>query len=174
MTSLRPMCTALAWTAGRFLHQVLAAHLRSYPAKSVTLPWRDPELGKPVKVHLIVTTRNDSAMALPSFNARSRSTARRLRVSRSAVRSRQACTACGTGMRPAARGCASPVEVSACLGHSDVAFTMRTYGHLMESSAERAGQRSRQRSPTLGRQRKTPERARPPMTAVHEWYIGGH
>ena len=35
-------------------------------------------------------------------------------------------------------GGASPVEVSAYLGHSDIAFTMRTYGHLMPSSAERA------------------------------------
>jgi integrase len=35
-------------------------------------------------------------------------------------------------------GGASPVEVSAYLGHSDVAFTLRTYAHLMPSSEDRA------------------------------------
>jgi integrase len=119
--------------------EALASHLRSYPAKSVTLPWRDPELGKPVTVHLIVTTRNDAAIARPAFNARSWSTARRradipvggeIETGMHGLRHWYASSLLAGG--------ASPVEVSVYLGHSDVAFTMRTYGHLMESSAERA------------------------------------
>lgn len=117
----------------------LEAHLYAYPAKRVTLPWRDPDHGKPVTVSLVVTTRNDQAITRPAFNATAWSTARRradipvggeIETGMHALRHWYASSLLAGG--------ASPVEVAAYLGHSDVAFTMRTYGHLMESSAERA------------------------------------
>jgi integrase len=117
----------------------LAAHLRTFPAKAVTLPWRDPENGIPVTVHLIVTNRNDSAVSRLAFNPRTWSTARRraglkiggeIETGMHGLRHWYASTLLAGG--------ASPVEVSAYLGHSDVGFTLRTYGHLMPSSAERA------------------------------------
>lgn len=43
---------------------------------SVTLPWHDPDHGKPTTVQLIVTTRNDMAIARPAFNATAWSTSR--------------------------------------------------------------------------------------------------
>lgn len=59
-------------------------------------------------------------------------------------------------------GGTSPVEVSAYLGHSDVAFTMRTYGHLMESSAERArtGDHGSLRQRSEGSERRREQRTR--------------
>jgi len=117
----------------------LEEHLRTYAAKRVTLPWRDPDRGKPVTVSLVVTTRNGMAITRPAFNATAWSTARR----RTGIPVGGEIETGMHGLRhwyasSLLAGGASPVEVSAYLGHSDVAFTLRTYGHLMPSSAKRA------------------------------------
>lgn len=116
----------------------LAAHLSTYPAQAVTLPWRELD-GKPTTVHLISTTRNDLAIRRTSFNETVWSTARKraglpvggeIETGMHALRHWYASSLLAGG--------ASPVEVSEYLGHADVAFTLRTYGHLMPSSESRA------------------------------------
>ncbi len=114
----------------------LAAHLQRFPAKRVTLPWRDPENGKPTTVHLIVTTRNDKPLDRLLFNSRSWPTARRkaeIPASREngthALRHWYASTLLEAGV--------SIRAVSDYLGHADPGFTLRTYTHLMPSGEER-------------------------------------
>lgn len=115
----------------------LAAHLQRFPAKRVTLPWRDPANGKPVTVHLIVTTRNDNPLDRMLFNSRSWPTARRnagIPADRDngthALRHWYASTLLEAGV--------SIRAVSEYLGHADPGFTLRTYTHLMPTGEERA------------------------------------
>lgn len=115
--------------------QELAAHLKRYPAPKVTLPWKHDE-GKPVTVKLIVTTRVLHACDRNKFNGGPWATARRkaeIPASREngmhALRHWYASTLLESGI--------SIRAVAEYLGHSDPAFTLRTYTHLMPSGEER-------------------------------------
>jgi integrase len=47
----------------------LAAHLVKWPARPITLPWRDPERGKKTTVSLMATTRERTVIGRNYFNA---------------------------------------------------------------------------------------------------------
>lgn len=147
----------------------LAAHLSTYPAQAVTLPWREPD-GKPTTVHLITTTRNDQAIRRTSYNETVWSTARKhagltiggeIETGMHGLRHWYASSLLAGG--------ASAVEVSAYLGHSDVAFTLRTYGHLMPSSESRA----REAIEAAFERSRTAGNAAAPDGSLHQRYIGG-
>lgn len=134
------------------MKQALITHLRSYPAKTVTLPWRDPRGERLLTVDLIVTTRNDMAITRTAFNATVWSTARRrahipvggeIETGMHGLRHWYASSLLAGG--------ASPVEVSAYLGHADVAFTCGPTDTSCRRARNERGPPSRRRSAMLGR-----------------------
>ncbi len=113
----------------------LAAHLASFPARAVTLPWREPS-GDPVTVDLVVTNRESKAMNRNYFNPfiwHKALVAAEVEVKRAngchALRHFYASTLLDAGETIKA--------LSEYLGHADPGFTLRTYTHLMPSSHER-------------------------------------
>ena len=114
----------------------LSAHLKAFPPARVELPWLTPESEDRVRVALVLTTRERSALNRNYFNANLWRAAQReagVEPSRDngthALRHWYASVLLDAGE--------SIRAVSEYLGHSDPGFTLRTYTHLMPSSAER-------------------------------------
>lgn len=112
----------------------LAAYLAAYPARQVTLPWREPS-GEPVTVPLVLTSREGKALNRNYVNGlwKQALTAAGVEPTRDngshALRHFYASTLLDAGE--------SVKAVSEYLGHADAGFTLRTYTHLMPSSEER-------------------------------------
>lgn len=112
------------------------AHLSQFPPVRVTLPWLTPENEERVTVPLLLTTRERGALNRNYFNSSPwRSAQRRANVEPTrdngchALRHWYASVLLDAGE--------SIRAVSEYLGHSDPGFTLRTYTHLMPSSAKR-------------------------------------
>jgi integrase len=117
------------------VRELLAAYLAKNPALPVTLPWREVD-GEPIKVPLILTTRQSGAVNRNHFNTY---------VWKRALENAGVPDARENGMHALRHHYASVLldggesikAVSEYLGHSDAGFTLRTYTHLMPSSDER-------------------------------------
>jgi integrase len=117
------------------LRDLLAAHLASHPARSVTLPWGDVD-GTPVTASLVLTSREGNALNRNHFNSH---------VWRKALEAGCVPLARENGMHALRHHYASTLldagesikAVSEFLGHADPGFTLRTYTHLLPSSDER-------------------------------------
>lgn len=118
------------------LLRLLDDHIQRFPPVTVTLPWESPD-GAPTTVDLLVTAPVGGPLQRRHFN---------LRVWQ------VACRAAGItaptredGMHALRHHYASVLldagesikALSTYLGHTDPGFTLRTYTHLMPSSAER-------------------------------------
>lgn len=123
----------------------ISAHMQSFPATSVALPWRELD-GDPAEVDLLVTTAHRTAVNRRYFNETFWKPALvkagaipPLKKGERNDRSRE------HGMHALRHWYASVLldagesikAVSEYLGHADAGFTLRTYTHLMPSSHER-------------------------------------
>ena len=113
----------------------LAGHIRQFPPRPVTLPWRVPG-GKPRTETLLFTGRHGGAIFRGDFNARAWRPARRtarMAAGREngmhALRHRYASVLLAGGV--------DIVRLSEYLGHHDPAFTLRIYSHLMPDAEDR-------------------------------------
>ncbi|TCP56685.1 site-specific recombinase XerD [Tamaricihabitans halophyticus] len=114
----------------------LRSHLDSYPPISVTLPWKHPG-GVPVTARLIVYSRERTAAWRPVYNqwawepALKKAGVQRVprRDGFHALRHFYASTLLDAGETITA--------LAQYLGHSDPAFTLKVYTHLMPSSKHR-------------------------------------
>lgn len=114
----------------------LAAYLAKWTARPITLPWRDHEKGKPVTVALMATTRERTVINRSYFNSN---------IWKPALRGAGVPVTRANGVHALRHFFASALldggesirAVSEYLGHADPGFTLRTYTHLMPSSAER-------------------------------------
>ena len=113
----------------------LAAHLRAWPARDVTLPWQTTS-GKPTTHRLIFTTRESKAANRNYFNTY---------LWKPALRAVGVPPTRDNGMHALRHRFASVVldggasikELAEWLGHADPEFTLRVYTHLMPSGADR-------------------------------------
>lgn len=113
----------------------LASHLKRYPSKRITLPWKTLD-GPPVTASLIFTGSMGLALDRNRFNHR---------VWRPALRAAGVETGRENGMHALRHFYASVLldagesikALSEYLGHHDPGFTLRTYTHLMPSSGTR-------------------------------------
>ncbi|KUL40768.1 tyrosine-type recombinase/integrase [Actinoplanes awajinensis] len=117
----------------------VARAIRDYPvpAVAVTLPWEDPDHGSAVTFRLVFTTPYGNAINRNTFNTWNwRPALKRLGIQPSPE----------TGMHALRHFFASTLldagesikAIAEWLGHSDPAFTLRVYTHLMSSSQGRA------------------------------------
>jgi integrase len=112
------------------------AHLDQFRAQEVELPWETPESVQRLRAPLLLTTRERRALNRNYFNPY----VWRLAQARAGVEPTRE-----NGMHALRHWYASVLldagesirAVSEYLGHSDPGFTLRTYTHLMPSSAER-------------------------------------
>lgn len=117
------------------VRELLAAYLVKYPAREITLPWREVD-GELVTVPLVLTTRQSGAANRNHFNTY---------VWKKALRAADVPTTRDNGTHALRHHYASVLldagesikAVSEYLGHADAGFTLRTYTHLMPSSGER-------------------------------------
>ena len=125
--------------------QVLAAHLKAYPAQSVTLPWRTLD-GQPAAVQLVFTAENGTAYQRTHFNenvwkpalARAGVIPKREKGKRYAAAGKDGMHALRHHYASVLLDAGESIKALALyLGHSDPGFTLRTYTHLMPSSEER-------------------------------------
>jgi integrase len=117
--------------------RLVKEHLNAFPAKRITLPWEHPEHGDPTAVSLMFTNSAGNAILRHTFNvyhwrkALNRAGIEPSReVGMHALRHFFASTLLGAGE--------SIKAIAEWLGHSDPAFTLRTYTHLMQTSQGRA------------------------------------
>lgn len=118
------------------VRDAVAAHLASWPAEPVTLPWEHPD-GQPVTHQLVLTTPVGAPLSRKNFNRQ---------VWEPALREAGVPLARENGMHALRHYYASVLldagesikALSEYLGHTDPGFTLRTYTHLMPSSSERA------------------------------------
>lgn len=115
--------------------EAINAHMTAYPPIEVTLPWEKSD-GKPTTFTLILYSREKKALARNYINsfiwkpALKRAGVPTTRENGShALRHFYASTALHEGE--------SIKALSEYLGHADPGFTLRTYTHLVEGSAER-------------------------------------
>jgi integrase len=114
-------------------------YLADFPAVPVTLPWEDPFRGEPVTVPLLLTTARRNPIDPDTFNTWAWHPAL-VKVGITPSRT--------TGMHALRHFFASALldggecikAIAEWLGHSDPAFTLRVYTHLMVSSQGRARQ----------------------------------
>lgn len=114
----------------------LAGYLARWPARKVTLPWLDPEGGRPTTVPLVVTTRESGAVHRSYFNRR---------IWKPALRKVGVPPTRENGTHALRHFYASALleggenirALSEYLGHADPGFTLRVYTHLMPSSGQR-------------------------------------
>jgi len=113
------------------------AHRERFPPMAVTLPWREPD-GEPVTAQLLLTNEDGGAVHRTRFNRV---------VWRPALdQAGMGRTNRQDGMHALRHFFASTLldagesirALADWLGHSDPAFTMRVYTHLMPSSTERS------------------------------------
>jgi integrase len=115
----------------------LDVHMRRYPPVKVTLPWEDPDSDKMVTVELVFTNERKGAITRCTFDAKHWQRALR-----------RACVPQGreNGIHALRHFYASALldagesikAVSRYLGHSNPAFTLRVYTHLMPGGEDRA------------------------------------
>jgi integrase len=117
------------------VHDAITASMTAHPPVEVTLPWNVRD-GKPTTVSLLLTSREKKALNRNYFNTFIwRPALQRVGVPGErengchALRHFYASTALHEGETIKA--------VSEYLGHADPGFTLRTYTHLMDGSAER-------------------------------------
>lgn len=114
----------------------LSAHLSDWPAAGVTLPWERPD-GRPETARLLVTTRDGRPANANNLNKH---------VWKPALRRAGVAATRENGMHALRHWFASALlddgqsikVVSELLGHTNEAFTLRTYTHLMPDSRDRA------------------------------------
>ena len=114
----------------------LSEHVREFPPRLVTLPWREPG-GEPHTARLLFTTPRGGALNRDYFD---------LRTWRPARRAAGLADTRENGMHAlrhyyASRLLAGRVDikrVQAALGHHSAAFTLDVYGHLMPDLEDRA------------------------------------
>jgi integrase len=112
-------------------------YFETYPPIPITLPWEDPLKGDPVTVLLAFRTPRRNAIDRGTFNEKAWHPALR---AAGIERTRE------TGMHALRHYFASMLlaagmsirDVAEYLGHSDPAFTLRVYTHLLPSSDRRA------------------------------------
>jgi integrase len=114
----------------------LAAYLATFPARTVTLPWKKPDATETAKVRLMVTSRESKALDKNYINQRIWKPALEkvgIEPTRAngthALRHFYASVLLDAGENVKA--------LSEYLGHADPGFTLRVYTHLMKASAER-------------------------------------
>ncbi len=117
--------------------EAVRVHLKEFPPVAVTLPWEDPRHGDLVTVPLVFTTTYRTVMRQNVFAATAWHRALRhagVEVSRAngvhALRHFYASALLDAGE--------SVKAVAEWLGHSNAAFTLRVYAHLMPESPGRA------------------------------------
>lgn len=118
------------------VREALAAYLVTYPATTVELPWETPDSDKLVRVSLVLSTRERSALNRNYINTY---------IWKKALMKAGVEPSRENGMHALRHFYASVLldagesirAVSEYLGHSDPGFTLRVYTHLMPSSAER-------------------------------------
>lgn len=118
-----------------FVRDELAAHLATFPARHVELPWAEPA-GAHVSVPLVVSTRENTVITRGYFNSS---------LWKPAVRAAGLKGGREDGMHALRHWYASVLldggesikAVSEYLGHADAGFTLRTYTHLMPASQDR-------------------------------------
>jgi len=116
--------------------EALAEHIRLYPPREVTLPWRTPD-GKPRTELLIFTSSRGGVIARTQFNkavwlpARTAAGIASVRANgMHALRHRYASVLLAGGVDIRA--------LSDYLGHHDPGFTLRIYAHLLPSAEGKA------------------------------------
>jgi integrase len=113
----------------------LSAHLERHPARTVTLPWEEPD-GQPVTVRLVFTNRRGFAIAKNNFNHVWKRGLERADIEPTRehgfhmLRHTYASTLLASGV--------DILVVAEYLGHTDPGFTLRTYTHLTEKAPDRA------------------------------------
>jgi integrase len=118
------------------LLRLLDDHISRFPPVPVTLPWVEPN-GDPVTLDLVLTTSAGGPLDRRHFNERVWHPARKAAGITDPTRA--------DGMHALRHHYASVLldagesvkALSEYLGHTDAGFTLRTYTHLMPSSAER-------------------------------------
>jgi integrase len=119
--------------------RAVKTYLADFPASSVTLPWEDPFRGEPVTARLLLTSPRGNPIDPYTFNTWSWHRALG-EVGITPTRS--------TGTHALRHFFASSLldagesikAIAEWLGHTDPAFTLRVYTHLMVSSQGRARQ----------------------------------
>ncbi|GIG03240.1 site-specific integrase [Catellatospora citrea] len=120
----------------RRVAEALEKHMAEFPPVAITLPWEDPDKGKPVTARVIFTDGLRTAINRSTFDRKHWARARR----RAGVpKSRE------NGMHALRHYYASVrlhageniKAVSEDLGHNDPAFTLRVYMHLMPGTDSR-------------------------------------
>lgn len=114
----------------------LAAHIERFPAREVTLPWKDPD-GKPRTERLVFTNTHGRALGSNYVNS---SIWRPARIAAGLPDTRD------NGMHALRHRYASVLlaggvdinRLSAYLGHASAAFTLSVYCHLMPSDDDQA------------------------------------
>lgn len=113
----------------------LAAYLKAFPAKTVTLPWETAG-GKPTAAALIITSRESRALNRNQFNQYTWKPALE-KVGIEPSRG-NGCHALRHFFASVLLDAGESVKaLSSYLGHSSAAFTLRTYTHLMPASEDR-------------------------------------
>jgi integrase len=113
----------------------ITAHVTAHPPVNVTLPWMVVD-GKPTTVPLLLTSRERKGLNRNYFNT----SLWRPALARVGIRDERAngCHALRHFYASTALHEGETIKaVSEYLGHADPGFTLRTYTHLMEGSAER-------------------------------------
>ena len=113
----------------------LAAHLEQFPARLVTLPWREPG-GEPVSASLVMTSATGLAVNRNTFNRYQW---------QPALKAAGVPAGRDAGTHQLRHHFASVLLYAGCdiralseyLGHTDPGFTLRTYTHLMPSAHDR-------------------------------------
>lgn len=117
------------------VRDLLAAHLSAHPPRSVTLPWRTLD-GDPVTVPLVLSTRESTALNRNYFNTYVWKPA--LVKAGVELHRDNGCHALRHYYASVLLDAGENIKaVSEYLGHADAGFTLRTYTHLMPSSADR-------------------------------------
>jgi integrase len=117
--------------------EVLRRHVEAYPPVTLTLPWEDPATDERVSVDLVLTSTRRGAINRAVFDRKSWRPAL-IRAGIVPIRA--------TGVHALRHFYASALldagesvkALAEYLGHSDPAFTLRVYTHLMPASEERA------------------------------------
>lgn len=117
--------------------RAMGRYFEVFPAVPIALPWEDPLRGTPVTVPLVFTTGRGNAINRATFNDKAWHPA----VAGAGIPPSRA-----TGMHALRHFFASVLldagesikVVAEYLGHSDPAFTLRVYTHLMPASDRRA------------------------------------
>jgi integrase len=120
----------------RSVLRLLDEHMERFPPPAVTLPWRTPA-GTPHTVRLLLTDDHGQPLWRNKFNERIWDPSRRAAGVSNPTR-QDGTHALRHHFASVLRDAGESIKaLSEYLGHHDPGFTLRTYTHLMPSSAER-------------------------------------